>query len=353
MVLLGIETSCDETSAAVLDGRRVLSNVISSQLVHRRYGGVVPELASRAHQRLIVDVIRQALADAGIELPRIEGVAATCGPGLVGALLVGLNVGKSLAYGRGVPFVGVNHMEGHLYSTFLSDPGPGYPFVSLVVSGGHTMLVHVPEPLRHRVLGQTHDDAAGEAFDKVAKMLGLGYPGGPAIDLRARLGDPGAIQFPRAYLQDHPFSFSFSGVKTAVLYHLKRMGVAPGSEGVLPDSAVNDICASFQRSVVDVLITKTFRAAEALAVRHVSIAGGVAANSELRDRAREECRRRNLALSIPEMQYCMDNAAMIAYVGSLQLESGRISPMDLPADPGLAVSEYRPSYSTTGGGVPT
>jgi N6-L-threonylcarbamoyladenine synthase len=351
MVVLGIETSCDETSAAVLDGGRVLSNVISSQLIHKRYGGVVPELASRAHQRLIVDVIRQALADARTDFSGIHGIAATCGPGLVGALLVGLNVGKSLAYGLNLPFTGVNHMEGHLYSTFLGDPAPEYPYLSLVVSGGHTMLVHVPGPLRHRVLGQTHDDAAGEAFDKVSKMLGLGYPGGPAIDGRARLGNPAAIAFPRAYLHDHPFSFSFSGVKTAVLYYLRNLGVKPGDEAALPDSVVNDICASFQRSVIDVLITKTFRAAELLSVSHVSIAGGVAANSELRERAAEECRRRRCVLSTPSLQYCMDNAAMIAYVGMLRLKSGLVSPLDLSADPGLAVSEDADAAPARGRGV--
>jgi N6-L-threonylcarbamoyladenine synthase len=201
------------------------------------------------------------------------------------------------------------------------------------------MLVHVPAPLHHRVLGQTHDDAAGEAFDKVAKMLGLGYPGGPAIDRRARLGNPAAIDFPRSYLHDHPFSFSFSGVKTAVLYRLRNLGVRPGDEASLPEKTVNDICASFQRSVIDVLITKTFRAAELLSISHVSIAGGVAANSELRERAAEECRKRKLVLSTPSIQYCMDNAAMIAYVGMLRLESGLVSPLDLSADPGLAISE--------------
>jgi N6-L-threonylcarbamoyladenine synthase len=201
------------------------------------------------------------------------------------------------------------------------------------------MLVHVPGPLRHRVLGQTHDDAAGEAFDKVAKMLGLGYPGGPAIDRRARLGNPAAIDFPRSSMHGHPLSFSFSGVKTAVLYHLRRLGVKPGDESSLPDQTVNDICASFQRSVTDVLVSKTFRAAELLSVRHVSIAGGVAANSELRERAAAECRKRNMVLSAPSLQYCMDNAAMIAYVGRLRLESGLVSPLDLSADPGLAISE--------------
>jgi N6-L-threonylcarbamoyladenine synthase len=338
MVVLAIETSCDETSAAVLDGSRVLSNVISSQLMHSRFGGVVPEIASRAHQKLIVDVIRQALTDAGVGLGDVRGVAATRGPGLVGALLVGLNVGKSLAYGLGVPFVGVNHMEGHLYSTFLAEPAPEYPFVSLVVSGGHTMLVHVAAPLRHRMLGQTRDDAAGEAFDKVARMLGLGYPGGPAIDRRARLGNPEAVELPRAFLPDQPFAFSFSGVKTAVLYHLRTLGVEPGAEPTLPDTVVNDLCASFQRAVVDVLLTKTFRAVEENDVRHVSIAGGVAANAELRARAAAECGRRGLVLSTPSLQYCMDNAAMIGYAGMLRLQAGALSPLDVPADPSLSLS---------------
>jgi N6-L-threonylcarbamoyladenine synthase len=339
MVVLGIETSCDETSAAVLDGDRVLSNVISSQLIHRKYGGVVPELASRAHQRLIVDVVREALDAAGTGYSRLQGIAATRGPGLVGALLVGLNVGKSLAYALKIPFVGVNHMEGHLYSPFLSDPRPEYPFLTLVVSGGHTMLVHVTEPLRHDVLGQTLDDAAGEAFDKVAKMLGLGYPGGPAIDRRAKSGNPQAIEFPRALLHDTPYSFSFSGVKTAVLYYLREKGAGPGAEAGLPEALMNDICASFQRAIVDVLIAKTFRAAGMLNVRHVAIAGGVAANAELRERAAERCRQLGMSLSVPPFEYCMDNAAMIAYAGALLLEAGFVSPLDLSADPGLPVAQ--------------
>lgn len=333
MNVLGIESSCDETSAAVLSAGTVASNVISSQYVHRAYGGVVPELASRAHQRLIVDVVTQALSDAQLDRTGISAVAATYGPGLVGALLVGLNFGKALAYGLDVPFIGVNHMEGHLYSNFLAGEPPQYPFLSLIVSGGHTMLVHVRGPLVHTILGQTRDDAAGEAFDKVAKMLGLGYPGGPAIDSMARKGNPRAIRFPRAYLGDGGFEFSFSGIKTAVLYHLRDRGFKPGtSEGLLlPEQQTADLCASFQAAVVDVLVDKTFAAAEETGVGMVTLAGGVSANSELRRRMEEGALARGLRLSYPTFEYCMDNAAMIAYAGYLHLSRGDRSPFTLAA----------------------
>jgi N6-L-threonylcarbamoyladenine synthase len=328
MIVLGIETSCDETSASVLDEGVVKSNVISSQLVHARYGGVVPELASRAHQRLIVEVIDEALAKAGVGKSDIEGVAATQGPGLVGALLVGLNFGKAFAYGLGVPFVGVNHMEGHLYSNYLADRQPAYPFLALIVSGGHTMLVTVTAPFVHRVLGQTRDDAAGEAFDKVAKMLGLGYPGGPIIDKLAKSGNPKEIRFPRSYLEEGSYDFSFSGIKTAVLYYLKRNNLKPGEIG---EQHLADICAGFQSSVVEVLVEKTMAAADEFRIDHVTVAGGVSANSALRGALASACERRGKSLYTPSLQYCMDNGAMIAYVGWLKLKQGITSAMDLPA----------------------
>ncbi len=331
MVVLGIETSCDETSAAVVVDGTVKSNVISSQLIHSQYGGVVPELASRAHQRLITAVVDRALGDAGVTRESLTGIAATYGPGLVGALLVGLNFGKALAYGLGIPFVGVNHMEGHLYSNFLADPNPSYPFLSLIVSGGHTMLVSVDGPFHHRLLGQTRDDAAGEAFDKVAKMLGLGYPGGPAIDRNARTGNPDAVRFPRAYLTG--YEFSFSGIKTSVLYYLRQQGYLheTGGRAMVPTDRIPDICAGFQAAVVDVLVRKTMSAADELGVNDVTLAGGVSANSLLRDRMTAESRRTGRRLFMPRMEYCMDNGAMIAYVGWLRFKLGTSSDIELPA----------------------
>ncbi len=333
MTVLGIETSCDETSAAVLADGIVRSNVISSQLIHAKYGGVVPELASRAHQRMIVDVVEEALRRAGVSKGDVDGIAATCGPGLAGALLVGLSFGKALALGLGVPFVGVNHMEGHLYSNLLTEPKPDYPFLSLIVSGGHTMLVHVKAPFEHRVLGQTRDDAAGEAFDKVAKLLGFAYPGGPEIDRMAGKGNPRAIRFPRAYLEDGSLDFSFSGIKTAVLYYLRDQGVEPGSgaSALLDEKRIADICASFQASVVEVLVAKAMTAAEREGVRTITLAGGVSANSLLRKRMKDETHRRGFSLFYPPLEYCMDNGAMIALVGWMRLSRGESSTLETPA----------------------
>ncbi len=340
MTVLGIETSCDETSAAVVRDGAVLANVISSQLVHRKYGGVVPELASRAHQRLIIEVVDEALAAAGVAMRDLGGVAATRGPGLVGALLVGLNFGKALAYALKLPFIGVNHMEGHLCSNFLAPESPAYPFVSLIVSGGHTMLVYVDAPFRYRLLGQTRDDAAGEAFDKVAKMLGLGYPGGPVIDRLAAKGNPTAMHFPRSYLEPGSYDFSYSGIKTAVLYYLRHQGILAPRRSPRPidQQQLADICASFQAAVVDVLVAKTLAAAEAFSVRDITLAGGVSANSSLRARMREEAKKRDLRLFFPRLEYCMDNGAMIAYVGWLKLRQGLTSPLELAASANLELA---------------
>jgi N6-L-threonylcarbamoyladenine synthase len=337
MIVLGIETSCDETSAAVLDGGKVRSNIISSQHVHRKYGGVVPELASRAHQQLIIQVVEESLAAAGITKELVQGVASTFGPGLAGALLVGLTFGKAIAYGLRIPFVGVNHMEGHLYSPFLAEEAPAYPFLSLVVSGGHTMLVEVSAPFQHRLLGQTRDDAAGEAFDKVAKMLGLGYPGGPVIDRLARSGDRHAVEFPRSFLAKGSYDFSFSGIKTAVLYHLRDRGISPGEKQKLSDTELADLCASFQAAVVDVLAAKTLAAAAGLGVHDITMAGGVSANSELRERLGAGARDGGQRLFFPELQYCMDNGAMIALVGRMRMERGERSPLTLNVDPNLTL----------------
>ena len=339
MLILGIETSCDETSAAVLDDGVVKSNVISSQLVHSKYGGVVPELASRAHQRLIIPVVEEALNKAGATKNELEGIAATHGPGLAGALLVGLNFAKALAYGLKIPFVGVNHMEGHLYSNFLLTEPPTYPFLSLIVSGGHTMLVHVAAPFRHMLLGQTRDDASGEAFDKVAKMLGLGYPGGPIIDKLAKNGNPSAIDFPRSYLEEGTYDFSFSGIKTSVLYYLKHKGLLERTNGhtAIEEGHLADICASFQMAVVDVLVKKTLKAAAQMRVKDVTLAGGVSANSLLRASMKKECDQRGLRLFYPPIEYCMDNAAMIGYVGWMRLAAGQTSELTLSATANLSL----------------
>ncbi len=331
MIVLGVETSCDETSVAVLRDGAVLSNVISSQHVHAVYGGVVPELASRAHMRVIIEVVEEALRRAGIRRDLLDGIAVTRGPGLVGALLVGLSFSKAMAFGLGIPLIGVNHMEGHLYSPFLAEPRPTYPFLALVVSGGHTMLVHVREQFQHEVLGQTRDDAAGEAFDKVAKMLGLGYPGGPVIDRIGQRGNPEAIRFPRSLLEGN--DFSFSGIKTAVLYHLKRSGFITevGDMPVLDEQTIADLCASFQMAVVDVLVLKTIASAERLNVPCITMSGGVSANSLLRARMAAEAAERGYSLHYPSLDYCTDNGAMIAYVGWMKLLAGQRSSFDLPA----------------------
>jgi N6-L-threonylcarbamoyladenine synthase len=296
MNILGIETSCDETSAAVVqDGKRILSNVVSSQIeLHRPYGGVVPELASRNHLQLIDEVIRQAL-----DGHDFDAVAATYGPGLASSLLIGLNAGKGIAFAAGKPFIAINHMEAHLYSPVMNAP-EALPMVSLIVSGGHTILVHATKIGQHRILGQTIDDAAGEAFDKVAKLLKLGYPGGPEIDRLAKAGNPSAIPFPRSLMGS--YDFSFSGLKTSVLYFLRKT----------QNYRLEDVCASFQEAVVEVLVSKTIRAAEEYQVRAVSASGGVSINSRFRQRLREECERRGLRLFLAPVSLCTDNAAMIA-----------------------------------------
>lgn len=329
MIVLGIETSCDDTGAAVVDGGRLLSNVVSTQMVHRNFGGVVPELASRAHVRLILPVIRQALAEAGIAKESIDGIAATCGPGLAGSLLVGLSAAKAMALSLGLPFVGVNHLEGHLYANFLAHPGLEPPLVTLIVSGGHTQLVLVRPGFRYEVLGRTRDDAAGEAFDKVAKLLGLGFPGGPAIEAAAETGDPAAVRFPRAFLGTDSLDFSFSGVKTAVLNHVRTIG---GDETA---RTLPDIAAGFQRAVVDVLVRKTLSAAERAGVRSVCLAGGVALNRSLRQRLAEQAARPGLTVHFPPPQLCSDNAAMIAAAGLSRLSAGITSPLTLAPAPSL------------------
>lgn len=325
MLLLAIESSCDETSAAVVrDGITALSNVVSSQVrVHSRYGGVVPEIASRKHIEAIVPVISQALEDGGVPLGGIEAVAVTRGPGLVGSLLVGLNAAKAIAFASGLPLVGVNHLEGHLGAVFLTEKKPEFPFVALVVSGGHTSIYRVRDFGSVECLGQTRDDAAGEAFDKAAKMLNLGYPGGAVIDRLAGEGDPRRIAFPRS-MRDS-LDFSFSGLKTSLLHYLKKLD-RPVEPEELPH-----IVAGFQEAVVDVLVEKTLRAAGEVGIDRVVVSGGVAANGRLRQRFSEEADRRGVDLFIPPLKLCTDNAAMIGAVGHALLLKGKRDSLDLNA----------------------
>ncbi len=332
-VVLGIETSCDETAAAVLaDGRRVLSNVVASQdAIHAPYGGVVPELASRRHLEVVVPVVEKALADAGVKPGDLDGLAVTRGPGLVGSLLVGLSVAKSLAFVHGTPLVGVNHLEGHIYAAFLEPDPPEHPFLALVVSGGHTALYHARAPLRYALVGETRDDAAGEAFDKVAKLLGLGFPGGPAIQKVAEQGDPRAVAFPVAQMTDGARDFSFSGIKTSVSLYVKRH--AP-----LNAARVADVAASFQAAVVKMLVRKTVRAALHLGVKRLVLTGGVAANGPLRAALRREAAEHGLTLHIPSPRLCTDNAAMIAAAGTARLQAGERAPLSLNAAPDLALA---------------
>ena len=337
MKILGIETSCDETCAAVVeDGRRVLSNVVASQVeIHRKYGGVVPEIASRAHLEALVPVVTEALQAHAAAGKDIEAVAAVNRPGLIGSLLLGLTAAKTLAWVRGVPLVAVNHIEAHIYAACLERDALPFPCVSLIVSGGHTSLYHSTGPLEHRLLGATTDDAAGEAFDKVAALLDLGYPGGPAVDRAAQGGSPRAVDFPRPWLGPDSFDFSFSGLKTAVLYHVRGKGAGAKRRAThLTPRETADVAASFQEAVVDVLVGKALRAAEATGAGRVLVGGGVAANRRLRARLQEEADAAGLDVFIPPMAYCTDNAAMVAGLAYHALQAGRTADLDLEARAG-------------------
>lgn len=333
--ILAIESSCDETAAAVVrNGREVLSNVIYSQIdMHTVYGGVVPELASRAHIEKINPVIEKALSDAGMTLDEIDAVAVTYGPGLVGALLVGVAEAKAIAWAAGKPLIGVHHIEGHISANYIEHPDLKPPYLGLIVSGGHTHLVIVKDWADFEILGRTVDDAAGEAFDKVARAIGLGYPGGPKIDRVAKEGNPDAIVFPRAKVNKSVYDFSFSGLKSAVLNYLNHAAMT----GEKVDQA--DLAASFQKSVVSVLVEHTINAAREYGIRQVAMAGGVASNSALRAAMREACDREGLSLAIPSPIYCTDNAVMIGVAAFHEYEAGTRSGWDLNAVPGLRLGE--------------
>lgn len=339
MLVLGIDTSCDDTSASVVEsGSRILSNVISNQAqIHKRYGGIVPELASRRHIEMIWPVVDEALKTARISFEDLACIAVCQGPGLIGSLLVGCSFAKALSYAKRIPLVAVNHLEGHVFSAFLEDDHPDYPFIALIVSGGHTCLYRVDAFGRYAELGRTRDDAAGEAYDKVSKLLGLGYPGGPAIDALALKGNPAAIDFPRAYLPES-LDFSFSGVKTSVLNFLKSKkgfsdrltpskGAGNGEDEIFP--LISDVAASFQAAVVDVLVRKTEWAIRKERINRVTLSGGVAANSFLRSRMQEMAADEALQLFVPSLALCTDNAAMIAAAGYHHFTAGDLARLDL------------------------
>ena len=330
--ILGIETSCDETAAAIYEeDKGITSSIISSQVnIHARFGGVVPELASRRHMEMIYPIIQEALSAASMDLSLVSGIAVTVGPGLIGSLLVGLSVAKSIAYVRGIPFIGINHLEGHILAAQLEQPSLGYPFTALVVSGGHTHLFEVEGEGRYRLLGRTRDDAAGEAFDKVAKLLGLGYPGGPVIEQAALSGDPQSVRFPRRMMGNESFDFSFSGLKTAVLYHwekLKANGFDPGED----ERIRADVAASFQQAAIEMCARTALRAALATHSPRIVLVGGVACNRALRSCISHLAHEKGIEVCYPRPGLCTDNAAMIAYVGWKRLARGESSPLSLNA----------------------
>lgn len=334
-LILAVESSCDETAASVVrNGREVLSNVISSQIeLHKLYGGVVPEIASRKHIEKINQVIEEALQEAGVDLTDITAVAVTYGPGLVGALLVGVSAAKAVSFATGLPLIGVHHIEGHISANYIEHKELEPPFVSLVASGGHTHLVMVKDYGEYEIIGRTRDDAAGEAFDKVARAIGLGYPGGPKIDALSKEGNPDAIFFPRAKVEDAAYDFSFSGLKSAVLNYLNSCE--------MKGEAINraDVAASFQKAVVDVLVEHSLAAVEQYGYSRFAMAGGVAANSTLRQAMKDACKKRGIQFYHPSPVYCTDNAAMIGVAGYYEYRKGIRSGLDLNAVPNLRLGE--------------
>ncbi|MBN1464615.1 tRNA (adenosine(37)-N6)-threonylcarbamoyltransferase complex transferase subunit TsaD [candidate division KSB1 bacterium] len=331
MTVLGIETSCDETSAAVVNDQAILSNIIRTQTIHQNYGGVVPEFASRAHLKQLVPIINMALAEAELSLCDLDGIAVTHGPGLAGSLLVGLGVAKGLALSLNIPFIGVNHIEGHIVAGAGESPAIDHPYIAMVASGGHSLLIFVEKPCSYKIIGQTIDDAAGEAFDKVAKVLELGYPGGPLIEKKAREGNDQAVNFPRALLDKNNLDFSFSGLKTSVLYYVQN------KKRRAETFSVADVAASFQKAVVDVLVEKSFRALGLYGCKQLVLAGGVIRNSALRAEFESRCAREQIVLRIPDPVLCTDNAGMIARAGHFRLQRGERSDFGLDVHPNLSI----------------
>ena len=342
MLILGIETSCDETAAAVVrDGTEIVSSIIASQIeMHKPFGGVVPELASREHLDKIEPVVAEALEKANVAFADIDAVAVTQGPGLVGSLLVGVCYAKALAFGLDIPLIGVNHIEGHVFSVVFENPEIEYPALALIVSGGHTNLFLVPKPGQYKVVSRTRDDAAGEAFDKVAKMMGLEYPGGPVIERIATEGNSAAVKFTRAKISDGRPDFSFSGLKTAVAKYLRANDISPVPKGGEPDQEIRDLAASFQHSVVNALIDTTERQAKELGAKTLIVAGGVASNRALRDSAESAARRLGIPVYFPSRHLSTDNAAMIAAAGYFHLLNGEKSGLDLTADITLRLQNF-------------
>ncbi len=346
MLVLGIESSCDETAVALIEEReggqpRLLSSVISTQIpLHRLYGGVIPELASRNHSARLPQVLNEALEKAGRRVHDVDAFASTAGPGLVAALLVGNTAAKALALAASKPFVAVNHLEGHMLSPFIMKEGGLVPHLSLVVSGGHSLLVDVRGIGDYTLLGRSRDDAAGEAFDKVAKMLDLPYPGGPEIDKRAELGDPERFAFPRPMMHEPHLDFSFSGLKTAVLYTLPKL-TPSGNPNDLPEQMMNDLCAGVRQAIIDVLIHKAMRALRKTGHKLLAVSGGVSCNGALRRQLAEACERRRVELLLPPNSLTTDNAAMIAFAGLLHAKAGDFSPLDTPVDPNMHLAGAR------------
>ena len=332
MLILGIETSCDETAVAILNDNEILANLVSSQLLHQQFGGVVPEFASREHMRLLDQMVKEAFVQTGLQPENLDGIAVTRGPGLMGALLVGLSFAKGLAYSLRKPLLGVNHIEGHIMANFLTCPDLKFPFLCLLVSGGHTQIIQVNDFGNYQILGRSVDDAAGEAFDKAARILELPYPGGPQIDQMAHRGDPNFYQFPRAKVRSEQYDFSFSGLKTAMLYLVRQRGQKWAQENLA------DLCAAYQEAIVDVLKINTFTAVENLHANKLVLAGGVAANSRLRQVFQEQADYYQIELIIPSLKYCTDNAAMIARAGQEMMSRNQISPFSISAVPNLTLT---------------
>lgn len=326
-LIMGIETSCDETAAAIVeDGKKIISNVVASQIsIHQKYGGVVPEIASRKHMEYIIPVIDKALEESEKKITDLSAIAVTYGPGLIGSLLVGLSVAKAMAYAQNIPLIGINHLEAHIYANFLEHTEIKPPFICLIVSGGHTSLVYMRNFGEYKLLGQTKDDAAGEVFDKIAKVLDLGYPGGPITEKLAKKGDPSSIKFPRPILNDKSYDFSFSGLKTAVIYYIKEL------KEENKNIPVSDILASFQQAVIDVLVKKTIKAALKFKTKQIILAGGVAANNSLRREIKEKADLLNIKVFYPSIFLCTDNAAMVASAGYYKFKENKKSSLNLDA----------------------